>query len=218
MTRLLSYPETVSLFERVGISLASGCLVTDLQAALEVASQITYPVVLKVVSPDQTHKTDAGLVCLSVQSDARLEQGWSALEARSAGLSLEGILVQKMASPGLEVIVGVQHDAQFGPVVVVGLGGALVHLLDEVALRLPPITRLEVAELFAETRLGRLLAGVRGAPPADIPALTDLIQRVGQLAAAGLPLASLDLNPVIVHPQGQGISIVDARVFMEGEG
>ena len=211
--RLLATLETQALCARFGLELAPARLISGAEAALASAEELGYPLALKAVSPAQTHKTDAGLVILDLKDPDQLQSAWDELARRSHGLPLEGMLVQKMAAPGLEVLVGVQVDPQFGPVVALGLGGALVHLLDELALALPPLTRLEVEDLLAETRLGRLLTGVRGGLPADRAALIDLVLKVSRLAVDGPPLAALDFNPVIVHPAGQGLSLVDARIF-----
>jgi acetyltransferase len=133
-----------------------------------------------------------------------------------SGAEVEGILVQEMAAAGVEVMAGLFCDPQFGPVLACGPGGVLVELMDEVALRLPPLSAEDARRMIAETRLARLLAGWRGRPPADVDALAGLLVKLSRLAVdtAG-QLAALDLNPVIVLPQGQGVAIVDVRVTSE---
>jgi len=123
----------------------------------------------------------------------------------------EGILVQKMASKGVEALIGVENDTQFGPVVACGVGGVLVELLGDVALRLPPFDVATARAMVNETRLAKLLVGYRGAPPADADALAGLLVKIGDFALrhAG-HLRSLDINPVIVHEQG--LSLVDVRI------
>ena len=126
--------------------------------------------------------------------------------------------VQRMASSGLEVIVGAQRDAQFGPLVMFGLGGVYVEVLRDVAFRLAPLSAAEAREMVAETAAGRLLAGVRGQPPGDLDGVVDALVGVGQLMA-DLPLvAAVDLNPLIVGPAGEGAWAVDARIVIESTG
>ncbi|HKC84700.1 MAG TPA: acetate--CoA ligase family protein, partial [Blastocatellia bacterium] len=113
---------------------------------------------------------------------------------------------------GVEVLAGVTNDPVFGPLVAFGSGGVLVELLDDVVFRVLPLTDRDVSEMIEETRVWRLLQGYRGAPPADITALERLLLALGALAEAAPRIAEIDLNPVIVHPNGEGISLIDARV------
>ena len=181
--------------------------------AVAAARRLGYPVVLKALSPDFSHKSDAGLVRLNLAGDDAVKRTAAELFQSLSGHEMEGVLVQRMASAGVEALVGVHEDAQFGPVMACGPGGIFVELLDEVALRLPPLSAEEARAMIEETRLGRLLAGVRGQPPADAEALVDLLVKLGRLAASEADrLVSLDLNPVIVLPAGQGVRVVDVRV------
>lgn len=216
--RLLSYPETEGLLGRYGLPLAQARLVRDSQAAAQAAQQLGLPVALKIVSPAQSHKSDAGLVVLGLDSPERVSAAASRLLEHASGLPLEGLLVQRMAPPGVEALVGVTQDPQFGPVLACGPGGVLVELLDEASLRMPPLTPWLAGGMLAETRLGRLLEGYRGRPAADREALTTLLCNVARLAVdLGPRLVSLDLNPVIVLPAGQGACVVDARVYLAKE-
>jgi acyl-CoA synthetase (NDP forming) len=122
--------------------------------------------------------------------------------------------VQRMASKNLEVIVGAQRDAQFGPLVMFGLGGATVEVLRDVAFRLAPLSEAEAREMVAETAAGRLLAGVRGQPPGDLDAVVETLLRVGQLMADLPEVAEVDLNPLIVGAAGEGAWAVDVRVVL----
>jgi len=117
-----------------------------------------------------------------------------------------------MAKPGVEVLAGVTNDPVFGPLVAFGSGGALVELLDDVVFRVLPLTDRDVSEMIEETRVSRLLRGYRGSPPADVAALERALLALGALAEAAPRIAEIDLNPVIVHPNGEGVSLIDARV------
>lgn len=194
-----------------------GMLVDSADAAALAAEQIGRPVALKVQSPDILHKTEAGAVALDIRTpDAARTTYGSVIDAaqrHAPGARILGVLVQAMAEPGREVIVGIKRDATFGPMLMVGLGGVLTELLGDVALAPVPLGEHEARNLIASLKGARLLEGYRGAPPADIDALVQLMVRLGQFAAdyAG-EVAEVDLNPVIVHAQGRGVSVVDALI------
>ena len=126
--------------------------------------------------------------------------------------------MQEIVTGGVEMVVGVTHDASFGPIVVTGMGGTLVELLRDVAVRITPITDVDVAEMLASLRMAPLLRGYRGTPPADVPALTDLLHRVGAMVEDLPEIAELDLNPVMVRPDGQGVVTVDVRLRLARPG
>jgi acetyltransferase len=127
---------------------------------------------------------------------------------------LTGVLVQKMAPPGHEVIVGVRRDPQFGPLLMFGLGGIYVELLTDVSFRVAPISRAEARAMIAETKAGRLLAGLRGQPPADIEAVVDCLVRLSQLALDFPQIEEVEVNPLRVLPQGEGALALDARLIL----
>ena len=132
------------------------------------------------------------------------------------GLSLTAASVSPIARPGTEVIAVITNDPVFGPLVAFGLGGFLVELLDDVSFRLLPLTDRDAASMIQRTRAGRLLEGYRGAPPQDIPAVEDLLLRLAALAESEPRVLEVDLNPVIVHKQNEGLTIVDARIRIAG--
>ena len=132
---------------------------------------------------------------------------------------IKGVRVERMAEAGVEMIVGVSRDPDFGPMLAVGLGGVLVEVLDDVALSPAPVDAAEAAEMLRALRGRRILDGVRGEPPADVDALVGLLVAVSEFAAAACGvLEALDLNPVIVHPRGQGVSVVDAGIVTGAAG
>lgn len=212
--RMLAHGEVAQLLARAGITLIAAQEAADAEAAATAAQRLGLPVVLKGISARHSHKSDAGLVRVGLATaDAvrDVAQHWLADPA----LGVTGLLVQRMAPPGVELLLGVENDPQFGPLLVAGPGGVLVELLNQTALRPAPVSAAEARSMLAETAAARLLAGVRGAPAADAGALVELMGSLGRLAAATPALRSLDINPVIVHPQG--LSIVDVRVEWQEE-
>lgn len=216
---LLNYKETAELLGRFGIDLAPAALVSKVEDSLPAAEKLGYPVALKAISPEQTHKTDAGLVHLNLKDENAVSAAAHALWSESERFKLEGLLIQKMAPGGVETLVGVINDPQFGVVVVFGAGGVLVELLDDVNMALPVLSPWQAEQLMMETKIYRLLEGYRGSPSCDQKALIGLLVRVSRLAKAlAGSLISLDLNPVFVLPEGQGLFVVDARVVLREEG
>jgi acetyltransferase len=195
---------------------ASAFAPTQDDAAREAAA-IGFPVALKIVSPQILHKTEVGGVALGLKSEAdvKLAAERMLVSARRAhpDATIEGFLVQEMAS-GVEVLVGVREDAQFGPMLVLGSGGVLVELMADVNVQLLPATRAGIARAISGLKLQKLLDGYRGAPPADADALYDAIEAVGKfyLDHRGR-IADLEINPLIVRPNGQGVCAVDIRTI-----
>ncbi len=203
------------LLAQLGLPTAPALPAASAEEAVACAWRLGFPVALKVVSPDLVHKSDAGGVLLGLETSDAVASGYATLvttmQAARKDLRIKGVLVQRMAAPGIEVLVGVRHDPTFGPVVVVGGGGILVELMADVALAVAPVGPAEARAMVAETRIGRLLAGVRGRPPADIDKFVDLIVRLSVMASFLPDLVELECNPVLVHPAGQGVTIVDVR-------
>ncbi len=210
--------EARPLLAAYGIATPREALATSPADAARFAAEIGFPVVLKLISPDILHKTDIGGVILNVQNEEAAAKGFADLVGRAAaahpGAHIRGVQVQQMIQGGQEVIVGVKRDPTFGPLVMFGLGGVYVEALRDVSFRLAPLTRLDAEEMIDEVRSAQLLAGLRGAPPADRVALVDAIVCIGQLAADHPEIAELDVNPLLVLPQGQGAVAVDARVIL----
>ncbi len=227
MGKMMGYMETAVLLQQYNIPLPSFRLVQTVAEAFAAAESLGFPVALKAVSPDLSHKSDRGLVKLGLDTAVAVEKAAKALmeigdwrladdnlQSPISNLPLlEGLLVQKMSPPGVEMIVGIHHDPQFGPVAALGSGGVLVELLDDAVLRLPPLTHQQAKGMIAASKSYRLLQGYRHYPPADMPALAELLVNISRLAAAeDGRIASLDLNPVIVLPEGRGVGAVDVRL------
>jgi acetyltransferase len=187
--------------------------VSSPEGAAAAAAAMGGPVALKVLSPTVLHKADVGGVILDVPPDGAAD-AYRRLSNQLAGqgLNLTEASVSRMARPGTEVIAGVTNDPVFGPLVAFGLGGYLVELLDDVSFRLLPLTDRDAASMIQGTRAGRLLEGYRGAPRSDIAAVEEILLRLAALAESEPRILEIDLNPVIVHNQGEGVAIVDARV------
>ena len=190
---------------------------TSEASALKVAERIGYPVVMKGLADDFEHKTEAGLVRLGLSAPEEVCEAFAFLSAQLSSQTLNGapahFLVQKMVKGGVEVILGIQNDHVFGPMVVLGVGGIMTELMNDVALRRAPLSRRDVVEMINETRLGDLLAGFRGSPVADRGALEEAVLRLSQLAVANVDeIDSIDINPLLVLPEGEGCVMVDALI------
>ncbi len=211
----LSPQEVEALLRCYGIPLVTQEFAPNPEEAGKAAERLGGPVAVKVVAPDIVHKTELGGVQLNLEGRQSVEAAAREMAARirSAGYRVEGFLVQEMAPPGLELIVGLASDRHFGPVVACGAGGVLVELLRDVSVRLAPLTRTDAAAMLRELRTFPLLEGYRGSPPCDVDALEDLLIRVGALADDVPQVVELDLNPVRVYPRG--LRVLDARVRVE---
>ncbi len=216
---LLNEVEAKRLLAEAGIAVTEAHLARSRAEAEQLADSVGYPVVLKVVSDDIPHKSDVGGVQLNLSDrdavGAAYDRILEGVRARRPDARIEGVSVQRQAPPGIEVIVGLTTDAQFGPVVMFGLGGVLVELLQDVAFRVVPLTARDAREMIREVKGFALLQGYRGAPPADLGALEALLLKVSELAQRHPEIAELDLNPVFAYPDGA--VAVDARVVLTAD-
>lgn len=207
-----------ALLSAYGIPVPRTARVRKVEDAVAVAQRIGFPVALKVAAPTIAHKTEVGGVALNLRDETELTAAWRTMGAtlaeRAPNARLEGFEVEEMAGAGKEVLVGVQRDPGFGPVVVFGLGGIYVEVLRDVTFRLAPLRPLSAEHMVASVRAFPLLQGVRGEPPSDLPALYEVIERVSQLAVENPEVAELDINPLIVRPAERGACAVDARVVL----
>ena len=190
---------------------------TSADEARVAAEALGYPVVMKIVSADILHKTEIGGVLLHLNSPQAVVNGFNTLMRRAKKAKpearLDGVLVAPMVTDGVETILGVQRDPIFGPVVLFGLGGIFVEVFKDVAMRLAPFTEDVAAQMIREIKGFALLQGVRGKGPADIEALIHTLTKLSAFASANADrLESLDLNPFLVRPQGEGAVAVDALI------
>jgi len=179
-----------------------------------------YPVVLKIASPDILHKTDVGGVMVGLENANDVRDAFDLITYRAnrylPEARLWGCLVQKMVPPGLEILIGMNRDPQFGPLVTFGLGGIYVETLKDVAFRLAPFSRREAEAILGEIRTHELLDGVRGKAAVDKAILVDALLRVGQLVQDFPEIAELDINPFVVYEAGQGGIAIDMRIVLTG--
>lgn len=191
-----------------GVSVPPSRLAETAEEATKLANGIGYPVVLKRVAPDVVHKSDVGGVALNLEDGTAVQEAYKAIVGAS-----ERAFIQQMAPEGLEVIVGAQRDRQFGPLVMFGLGGVYVEVLEDVAFRLAPLTGEDAREMVMETAAGKLLKGVRGQAQRDIEAVVETIRRIGQLMVDQPEISEVDFNPLIVGEEGAWA--VDVRIVLD---
>jgi acyl-CoA synthetase (NDP forming) len=211
----LSEHAAKQLLRAYGIRVPREQLVTSAAAAVRAASLVGYPVVMKASGAQIAHKTELGLVKIGLTSASQVRDAYRELTdiARYEGISLDGVLVCQMVERGVEMVVGVTHDQLFGPTVTVGLGGVLVEVLRDAAVRVPPFGEDQARGMLGELRGRALLEGVRGGPPVDVDALVEVVMRVQRMALElGDDIAELDINPLMVLPRGQGAVALDALV------
>lgn len=213
---LLSEIEAKELLHAAGVPVVRTVLTTTEEDARTQAEKIGYPVVLKIVSPDISHKSDIGGVRLGLEDGAAVTAAFNEIIANAKkavpGASITGIAVQPMAPEGTEVIVGMTTDPQFGPVVMFGLGGIMVEVLKDVAFRVVPLAERDAAQMIDEIKGTAILDGVRGQPPADKAAIKHAILKVSEFVEHNPVVRELDLNPMLVYRDGA--IAVDARIVI----
>ncbi|HVA69185.1 MAG TPA: GNAT family N-acetyltransferase [Candidatus Binataceae bacterium] len=207
-------PEDAALVLRAaGIEVALAERASIAEAAA-VADHIGYPVVAKIVAPELTHKSDIGGVIIGLNSPLAVAEAAITIaeRARAAGVRLDALLIQREIEGGIEALAGVTSDRTFGPLILCGMGGAMVELIHDVVFRLHPVTDTDAAAMIGALRSSRLLDGYRGSPPADRKALAALLQRASALVEAIPEMTDMDLNPVKLLAPGKGAIVIDARI------
>jgi acetate---CoA ligase (ADP-forming) len=206
------------LLRAYGLEVPPVCRVRTEAEAVSAAHAIGYPVVLKVASPDISHKTDVGGVALHLEDAPSVRDAFRRmaenLRTRAPHARIEGFEVEAQIQGGKEVLIGLQRDPGFGPILAFGLGGIYVEVLQDVTFRLVPVRPLSALHMIESVKAFPLLRGVRGEPPSDIPALQQALERVSQLATDLPEVAEMDINPLIVRAEGKGVVAVDARVVL----
>jgi acyl-CoA synthetase (NDP forming) len=213
---VLTEMESKQLLRSLGIRTTEMELAASEQEAVTLCREIGYPCVLKVSSQDISHKSDAGGVKVGLKSDEEVVEAYKAImascRAKYPAAVIEGITVQNMAPPGLEVIIGMATDPQFGPVLMFGLGGVWVEVLKDVSFKIVPLTKADARKAVREIRAAQLLDGFRGSDPVDTSALEDILMRVSEFVAKTPEVSEMDLNPIFAYPDGA--IAVDARVIL----
>ncbi|MDO9557013.1 MAG: acetate--CoA ligase family protein [Coriobacteriia bacterium] len=206
--------------EAYGVTVPRGGLAHDLSQAKRLAREIGYPIVMKIASPDILHKSDIGGIRVGIDNDAVLAIAYEEIISRAraymADARIWGVTLQQQVPPGREVIIGVNRDPQFGPLLMFGLGGIYVEVLKDVTFRLCPVTPEEAHRMVTEIRGFGLLRGVRGQRPADLESVVDVITRVSALVTDFDEITELDINPLIVHDKGNGSVAADIRIGIGG--
>ncbi|MEM2272776.1 MAG: acetate--CoA ligase family protein [Candidatus Bathyarchaeia archaeon] len=214
----LTINEAITVADAAGIPMPKAVVAKNREEAGRLADELGYPVAMKVISPDIIHKTDIGGVILGVKSRAEVEENYEYLLRRVRAVipraKVSGVLIQKMAPRGKEVIVGAVRDPQFGPLMMFGLGGIYVDFLRDVSYSLCPLTRAEAARMIEETRTYALLRGVRGEPPSDINSIIDVMLRVSEVMMQFEDIAEMEINPLFVYESGEGCLGVDVRIII----
>lgn len=214
---LLTETESKQILQDIGIATTLGQLVTSEDAAARVAAEMGFPVVLKVSSPDIVHKSDVGGVALQLHDAAAVRQAYQRIlrdvAAKAPDATIEGMTIQPMARPGVEVIIGMSKDATFGPVLMFGLGGVLVEILQDVAFRIVPLSPRDAEDMLHDIKGLPLLQGYRGTPSANLQALSAMLLTLSDFVAATPAIKEIDLNPVYAYPDSA--LAVDARMILE---
>jgi acetyltransferase len=213
----LTEVESKQVLAAYGVSMPREILAVDADAAVEAAKAIDGPVALKIQSPDIIHKTEADAVALGVEGPDAVRAAFQAVmgnaRAYNSDADIHGVLVQPMAPSGREIILGVNRDETFGAMLMVGLGGIYVEVMRDVVFAPAPVRPEEARALLNRLQGIALLRGVRGQPPADIDALVDLMVTISRIADDWREeISEIDLNPVLVHSEGEGLTIVDALI------
>lgn len=211
--------EAREILQAYGLQIPASKLASNAEQAVQIATELGYPVVLKVASPDILHKTDVGGVKVGLQDAEAVRDAFDLITYRSQRYLPEarlwGCLVQKMVPQGLEILIGMNRDPQFGPLVTFGLGGIYVETLKDVAFRIAPFSRQEAEDMIKEIKAHALLDGVRGESPADKHALLEAILRIGQMVQDFPEIAELDINPFMLYRDGQGGIAIDMRLILD---
>jgi len=217
-TAILDELRSKKILKGYGIEAAEPVLARSREAAVEASEKLGYPIVMKIASPQIRHKSDIGGVRIGLANKDEVSRAHEEIMGAAEKVTdavVEGIAVQKMAPPGLELVIGMNKDAQFGPVLMFGLGGTLVEVLKDVAFRIVPLSRKDAKEIIREIKGFRLLEGYRGQPAVDISYIEELLLRVSAMIAKNPEIKEMDINPLIAYPHGA--VAVDARVILENE-
>lgn len=214
---ILTEIEAKKVIKDAGIKIIATRLAKTQKEAVSVATEIGFPLVLKIASPDITHKTDAGGVKAGLKNATEVKKAYAEIMAsvreKYPKSKIEGVAVESMARPGTEIIIGMYKDAQFGPVIMFGLGGIFVEVLKDVSFRLIPIVKRDAEEMIREIKGYALLNGYRGQEPAHLPSLVDALLKLSALVEKTPEIKEIDLNPVFAYKDSA--VAVDARIVLE---
>jgi acyl-CoA synthetase (NDP forming) len=215
---VLTEIESKQILLHLGIPIPEFYLATSADEAVNDSRNIGFPVVLKIVSPEIIHKTDANGVQLNLQNEEEVRYAYQEIIANAREYNpkarIVGVSIQKMIKTGTEVIIGMNRDEVFGPVLLFGLGGIFVELLKDVSLKVLPITEQDIDKMFTEIQASKLLHGFRGSKPVDLASLKEIILKISEFSRAHPEISEFELNPVLVQEAGKGALALDARIIL----
>jgi len=220
--KYLTQAECRPILEAYGLPLLKSDVATSAVEAAQIAELIGTPVAMKVMSADVVHKFDAGGVLLNIHGADAAREAYAKIveniERAVPGATIDGILIEQMAPKGVEVILGCNRQEGFGPLMMFGLGGTLVEVLKDVSFRLAPMWKVSAQRMVRQINSFKVLDGFRGAPPADVDSIVETLLRLSALANNHPEIAEMDINPLIVHPKGEGCSVADSRIMLRKPG
>ncbi|MHA1959198.1 MAG: acetate--CoA ligase family protein [Candidatus Thorarchaeota archaeon] len=217
--------EAKDIMKRYDVPIPKYDIAATSDEAAEKSKKIGFPVVLKILSKDILHKSDAGGVKLNLKNEDEVKAAFDEIMenakayGREEGVDVDlsrGVFITEFAEMGTEVIVGVTKDPQFGHALMFGLGGIFVEILKDVTFRLIPLREIDAREMVSEIKAAKILDGVRGEKPRDIDALIDIIMKVSKMVEENPDIIELDCNPTFLYEQGKGALVVDARILIDG--
>jgi len=208
--------EALPVLEAYGIPTLKYKIATSVSDATQAAREIGYPIVMKIVSPDIIHKSDVGGVRVGIGSDEELENAYNRMmkdvTLAAPRCRISGVLIQQMATGGKEVILGMNKDPQFGPLIMFGLGGIYVEVLKDVQFRIAPLNERDAYGMIYGIKTHQMLEGTRGEKPSDIEKLVEFLERLSQLVTDFPDILEMDINPVKVYEKGRGCLALDVRL------
>ena len=217
--------EAKDIMAAYGIPVPTYATAASAEEAVKKSEEIGYPVVLKILSKDILHKSDAGGVKINLKTEEEVKKAFDEIMknakayGKKEGIDVDlsrGVFISDFADMGTEIIVGVTKDPQFGHAIMVGLGGIFVEVLKDVSFRLIPFTEADAREALEELKAYKILEGVRGEGPRDIDALVDIMMSVSKMIQENPEITELDCNPTFVYEKGKGALVVDARILIKG--
>ena len=214
--RNLTEAEAYELLSKYGIPVPKYSVASSEEEAIKIATRVGFPLVMKIVSPDIVHKTDIGGVEMNISNLEQIKKAYKSImdqvRKNQPEARIKGVLFYKQAPKGVEVIVGMIRDPQFGPTVMFGLGGIFIEILKDVTFRVCPVERADIEEMLTEIQGIKMLQGYRGQPRCDVNAIIDIILQISKLALDYPVIKGIDLNPILVYEKGA--LVVDAKVFL----
>jgi acetyl-CoA synthetase (ADP-forming) len=210
-------PESKQLMKEIGVTTTDFQVAKDSKEAVKTAKDIGYPVVMKILSPQIIHKTDAGGVKLNINSDKETEKSFKEILANAkkynSKADIRGVLIEKMVKPSTEIIIGVTRDPTFGPAIMFGLGGIFVELLKDVSFRITPIKKQDAFEMIQEIKALPMLQGFRGGPNVKLELIVDILLKISKLTMDYIDdILEIDLNPIFAYDDK--VLTVDARIIL----